>query len=284
MRRVSRGGRAARALRGVAKVARRFALVTACLLSLFPFLWMVLISLKERIYTYDPSKWIVPPTLESYVKVFQERNLGQYLANSVIVSALSCVASVSLGSLTAYGLARYRFRSREASAFFLLAIRMLPAMGIVIPLFVIATILKATDTHAALVVCYLIFNVPFATWMMRGFFEDIPKEVEEAAKVDGCTTLQTLRKVVVPLAMPGLIATSIFCVINAWNEFVYALFLTSFKAMTTPTIVQVFLSVSGIIWGEMSAVGTIATLPVLVFAMIVQKNMIRGLSFGAVKG
>jgi multiple sugar transport system permease protein len=245
---------------------------------------MILISIKERIYTYDPSKWLFPPTLENYVKVFQERNLGLYFRNSIIVAVFSCLVSVTMGSLAAYGLARYKFKRREASAFFLLGIRMLPAMGIVIPIFVIATILKITDTHVLLVICYMLFNVPFATWMMRGFFEEIPKEVEEAAKVDGCTTLQTLAKVVVPLAMPGLVATSIFCVINAWNEFVYALFLTSFKAMTTPTIVQVFLSVNGIIWGEMSAVGTIATLPVLIFAMIVQKNMIRGLSFGAVKG
>jgi multiple sugar transport system permease protein len=278
------GGKRRKALRRFARFLRLAAILVLCLFSVFPFVWMILISIKERIYTYDPSKWIFPPTLENYVKIFQERNLGLYFWNSVVVAVFSCLISIVLGSLAAYGLARYRFKHRESSAFLLLGIRMLPAMGIVIPLFVIATILRMTDTHAILVVCYMIFNVPFAVWMMRGFFEDIPREIEDAARVDGCTTLQTLYKVVVPLAMPGLIATSIFCVINAWNEFVYALFLTSFKAMTTPTIVQVFLSVNGIIWGEMSAVGTIATLPVLIFAMIVQKNMIRGLSFGAVKG
>lgn len=280
----SAAGFPGKAMKKFLKLLRHAAIVLSCLFSVFPFIWMILISIKERIYTYDPSKWFFPPTLENYVKVFQERNLGLYFKNSVIVAVFSCLVSIALGSLAAYGLARYKFKHRDASAFFLLGIRMLPAMGIVIPLFIIATILKITDTHAILILCYMLFNVPFATWMMRGFFEEIPREVEEAAKVDGCTTLQTLYKVVVPLAMPGLIATSIFCVINAWNEFVYALFLTSFKAMTTPTIVQIFLSVNGIIWGEMSAVGTIATLPVLLFAMIVQKNMIRGLSFGAVKG
>jgi multiple sugar transport system permease protein len=279
-----RKGRGKKKRGKIGKIFRRAGIIISCLFSVFPFIWMILISLKERIYTYDPSKWLFPPTLENYIKVFAERNLGLYFWNSIIVAAFSCVVSVFLGSMAAYGLARYKFRNRESLAFSLLGIRMLPAMGIVIPLFVIGTMLRITDTHLILIICYMLFNVPFATWMMRGFFEEIPKEVEEAAKVDGCTTFQTLVKVVVPLAMPGLVATSIFCVINAWNEFVYALFLTSFKAMTTPTIVQVFLSVNGIIWGEMSAVGTIATLPVLIFAMIVQKNMIRGLSFGAVKG
>ncbi|HRT84590.1 MAG TPA: carbohydrate ABC transporter permease, partial [Bacteroidales bacterium] len=219
------------------KIIRRILLIIFCLFSIFPCIWMIIISLKERIYTYDPSKWLFPPTLENYVKVFRERNLGPYFFNSIIVSALNCLISVILGSITAYGLARYKFKRSETTAFFLLAIRMLPPMGIVIPFFVIATLLRITDTRLILIICYMIFNIPFATWMMRGFFEDIPREIEEAAKVDGCSTLQTLRKVVVPLAMPGLVATSIFCVINAWNEFVYALFLTSFRAMTIPTIV-----------------------------------------------
>jgi len=276
--------RARTRLRKLAKPLRYAAIAIVCLFSVFPFIWMLLISIKERIYTYDPSIWLFPPTLENYVKVFKERNLGLYFRNSVIVSVFSTIVSIFFGSLTAYGLARYKFKHREAAAFFLLGIRMIPTIGIVIPLFVIATVLRLTDTHLILIICYMLFNVPFTVWMMRGFFEEIPRELEEAARVDGCTTFQTLRKIVIPLALPGLIATSIFCVINAWNEFVYSLFLTSFKAMTTPTIVQVFLSVNGIIWGEMSAVGPVAALPVLIFALIVQKNMIRGLSFGAVKG
>jgi len=125
-----------------------------------------------------------------------------------------------------------------------------------------------------------VFNVI----LMMNFFRQIPKELEEAAMVDGCTTVQALYKVVLPVVIPGLVATAIFCVISAWNEFLYALFLTSIDAVTTPTIVQAFLSITGVLWGDLSAVGTMAIFPVLVFAMIVQKHMIRGLSFGAVKG
>ena len=270
------------------KMTRRFflslAIIFMSLFSIFPFIWMVLVSLKDRVYTYDPSVWLFPPTLENYIKVFSDRHLERYLINSAIIAIISTIIAITIGSITAYGFARYKFKNRQNFTFFLLSIRMLPAIGTVIPIFIIASYFKVIDTYFILIITYLLFNVPFTVLMMQGFFEEIPYEVEEAAKVDGCSPFQALRRVILPLVMPGLIATSIFCIINAWNEFVYALFLTTFNTSTTPTIVQIFLSVNGIIWGEMSAVGTIATLPVLIFAMIVQKNMIRGLSFGAVKG
>lgn len=146
-----------------------------------------------------------------------------------------------------------------------------------IPAFVIA------GTLGVLIVVYLLFNVPFTVLMMRGFFEEISWDIEEAAMIDGCSMPQVLCRIVIPLAMPGIVATAIFCIINAWNEFLYAMLLTTFKASTVPTIVQMFKTVTGVIWGEMSAVGTVSTLPVLVFAILVQKHMVRGLSFGAVK-
>jgi multiple sugar transport system permease protein len=252
--------------------------------SIFPFLWMVIISLKERIYTYDPSVWIFSPTFENYVSVFSEKGFGKFLTNSAVVAVFSTVLALVIGTVAAYGFSRFKFKKNGLLMFALLSIRMIPSVAIVIPLFVVARILRILDTHILLIVAYLIFNVPFTVWMMKGFFDDIPRELEEAARVDGCTGLQSLYRVTLPVAAPGLVATAIFCVISSWNEFVFSMFLTSIKAVTTPTIVQMFLSVQGVLWGEMCAVGTVATLPVLVFAMIVQKNMIRGLSFGAVKG
>lgn len=270
--------------RKISRVLLYLAIIFICFIAVFPYLWMVLVSLKDRVLVYQPGVIFFTPTFENYVQIFTTRDLGTYLINSAIVASLNCAISLMLGSFTAYALARYNFRGREKYAMFLTFIRILPAVASVIPIYVIAAALRVLDTHAVLITVYLLFNIPFTVLMMRGFFEEIPVEIEDAARVDGCTRLQVLWRVVVPLARPGLVATAIFCIINAWNEFLYAMLLTTFKASTMPTIVQMFKMVSGVNWGEMSAVGTVATLPVIIFAMIVQKQMVRGLSFGAVKG
>lgn len=267
----------------IGRVLLVLALICMCMLSIFPYLWMVLVSVKERVLVYQPEVWFFTPTFENYKTIFQTHDLGTYMVNSAIVAVANCVISLVLGSLTAYSLARHSFRRKEGFSFFMTFIRILPAVASVIPVFVIAASLQVLDTHGLLIAVYMLFNIPFTVLMMRGFFEEIPREVEEAAMIDGCSTVQALLRIVIPLAMPGIVATAIFCIINAWNEFVYAMQLTTFSASTVPTIVQLFKTVTGVVWGEMSAVGTISTLPVLVFAMLVQKQMVRGLSFGAVK-
>ncbi|NLD34089.1 MAG: carbohydrate ABC transporter permease [Clostridiales bacterium] len=272
------------ASRGAKQTFTYVGIILMSIWAVFPLFWMIIISLKERIYTYDPSVWIFQPVFENYVSVFAEKNLGKFLINSAIVSLSTTFLALFFGTLAAYGFSRFKVKRMRGLMFFLLAVRMIPSVAIVIPIFVIARFGSMLDTRLLLIITYMIFNIPFTVWMMKGFFDEIPKELEEAAKVDGCTTLQTLYKIVLPVVQPGLIATSIFCIISSWNEFVYALFLTSIKSVTTPTIVQMFLSIQGVAWGEMSAVGTVSIMPVLLFAMIVQKNMVRGLSFGAVKG
>lgn len=258
-------------------------LILVSLICVFPLFWMLLISLKTSAQTYDPSVWIFKPTLENYRAVFEDRNALMYLKNSVIVVLSTTVVSIFAGGLAAYGLARFQFRGKENLAFWVLSLRMLPAVATVIPLFVMASFLRVLDTRLVLVVSYMLFNIPFTIWMMRSFFEEIPVDLEEAAFVDGASRLYAFLKIVLPLARPGLIATAIFCIIHSWNEFVFALFMTSAKAATLPTTVTIFLSVSGVVWGEMTAIGVVTILPVLVFAMIVQKYMIRGLTFGGVK-
>ena len=268
----------------VGRVLLFLAIIAICLVSIFPYLWMILVSIKEKVLVYQPGVLIFQPVFENYRSVFESRDLGSYMVNSAIIALLNCLISLFLGSLAAYSLARHRFRAKEKVAFILTFIRILPSVASVIPIYVIAALLRILDTHALIITVYLLFNIPFTVLMMRGFFEEIPWEIEEAALVDGCTTFQNIVKVVIPLAMPGMVATAIFCVINAWNEFTYAMLLTTYDSSTVPTIVQMFKTVSGIIWGEMSAGGTVATVPVLIFAMMVQKQMVRGLSFGAVKG
>ncbi|MDI3542737.1 MAG: multiple sugar transport system permease protein [Candidatus Atribacteria bacterium] len=253
------------------------------LFCLFPFLWMFLTSFKTRVQTIDPSVWIFKPTLENYQAVFQKRDLLLYIKNSAVVVSLTTLTSLFLGTLTAYGLARFNFSRKEDLAYWILSLRMLPPMAVVIPFFLLGRFIGLLDTHILLVIVYLSFNIPFTIWMMRGFIEDIPRELEEAAWVDGCSRFQAIWRIIFPLVAPGLAATAIFCVIQSWNEFALAFFLTSFNARTVPTTVTFFLSVLGVIWGEMAAVGVIATLPVLIFALIVQKYLVRGLTFGAIK-
>ncbi|MBQ7784907.1 MAG: carbohydrate ABC transporter permease [Clostridia bacterium] len=267
----------------IGKVMLFLGIVFMCLVSIFPYLWMVLVSLKDKVLIYQPNVWFFKPNFENYKIIFQKHDLGTYMLNSAIIAASNCVISLVLGCMTAYSLARHRFRHKEKFSFFMTFIRILPAVASVIPAFVIAAQLRMIDTHAVLIIVYLLFNIPFTVLMMRGFFEEISREIEEAAMIDGCNTPQMLVRIVIPLAMPGIVATAIFCIINAWNEFLYAMLLTTFRASTVPTIVQMFKTVTGVIWGEMSAVGTVSTLPVLVFAIMVQKHMVRGLSFGAVK-
>ncbi len=267
-----------------ATFGRGTTMVVMSVLFLFPFAWMVAVSLRHRVDVLQPTKIFAELTLESYNSLIQSGIIAPYFINSLIVAVVNTLISLVLGTLAAYGFARFNWRQREDRAFWVLSQRFLPAMAVVIPFFLMASLAHLVDTTVILIICYTTFNIPFTIWMMRGFIEDVPVELEEAAFVDGCTRFQTLRRIVFPLVLPGMVATAIFCVINSWNEFVFANFLTVVHAKTIPTSVMMYLSVSGVKWGEMAATGVLAALPVLVFAIAVQRYMIRGLTFGAVKG
>lgn len=261
------------------------AIVGICAAFLFPFICMLLASLRSRVDVIQPDRLFSAPfTLDNYRLLFSSGDLGPYFLNSAIVAVCTTIVSLILGSFAAYGFARYSWKKREDRAFWVLSQRFLPAMAVVIPFFLLASLFGLLDTRLLLIICYTTFNIPFTIWMMRGFIEDLPVELEEAALVDGCTRLQAIRRIVLPLVLPGMTATAIFCIINSWNEFVFANFLTSIHAKTVPTSVMMYLSVSGVKWGEMAATGVLAVLPVFIFAICVQKYMIRGLTFGAVKG
>jgi multiple sugar transport system permease protein len=260
------------------------ALVVISLAFLFPFLWMVLVSFRNRVDVLQPGNIFAPVSLENYAALISSGAIFVYFRNSAVVAVCTTILSLILGTLAAYGFARYNWKKREDRAFWVLSQKFLPAMAVVIPYFLMASLASLLDTQLILIICYTTFNIPFTIWMMRGFIEDLPMELEEAAFVDGCTRVQALRRIVFPLVLPGMTATAIFCIINSWNEFVFANFLTSIHAKTVPTSVMMYLSVSGVKWGEMAATGVLAVLPVLIFAICVQKYMIRGLTFGAVKG
>lgn len=264
-------------------VLRWVLLAVIIFVCIFPIYFMFTTSFKYPIQTYDPSIWLFYPTLANYQSLFQNYAVASRLLNSVIVTTGSVVLALVLGALAAYGFAKYEFRGKENIAGWMLSMRFLPAMAVVIPLFLIANSLHVLDTQALLIVVYLTFNVPFAAWMLRGFFDEIPVELEDAAMVDGASRWQTLLRIVLPLSTPGIFATAALLVIATWNEFTLALFLATFQARTMPTVTSQFQTVRGILWGELTALGVLTTLPVLVFAILARKYLVRGLTFGALK-
>ncbi|NMB87756.1 MAG: carbohydrate ABC transporter permease, partial [Chloroflexi bacterium] len=179
--------------------------------------------------------------------------------------------------------AKYKFKNKEALAGWILSIRFLPAIAGIIPLFLIGNFLHILDTRFLLILSYLTFNLPFAIWMLRSYFEEIPQDIEDAAFVDGANQFQVLTQIILPLSRPGLFATSALLVIQTWNEFGLALFLATNHSRTMPTLTSQFQTVRGIVWGEMTAMGLLTTLPVLILAVLARKYLVRGLTLGAVK-
>jgi len=257
--------------------------------ALLPVYWMMTISLKSEVDQFAvPPKWLFfSPTLAHYKDAFVERSFGQYLLTSAIVAVVSTLCALVLGTLAAYALARFRLphKLNTRLALWILSTRMFPPIVTAVPLFLLMSDVRLLDTTAALVIVYTAFNLPFVVWMMRGFFIEIPRDLEEAARVDGDSRLGALRRVILPLATPGLAATAVFCLIISWNEFLFALTLTQTDAaMTLPVGIAGRVTQYEIEWGVMSAAGVVAMIPILVFALAVQRYLVRGLSLGAVKG
>jgi multiple sugar transport system permease protein len=264
-------------------------LALVLLVALLPVYWMITISLKTEIDQFAiPPLWIgFKPTLEHYYETFFLRSFGRYLLTSAVVAIISTAVALVLGTLAAYSLARFewRWRLNEHLSYWILSTRMFPPIVTIIPLFLMMRDLQLLNTITALIIVYTGFNLPYAVWMMRGFFQELPVELEEAAMVDGDSRLGALWRVVLPLVRPGLAATAIFCLIISWNEFLFALILTQTDAsITLPVGIAGRVTQYEIQWGAMSAAGVVAMLPILVFALIVQRHLVRGLSLGAVKG
>lgn len=272
-----------------ARLLRYALLALALLATLAPVYWMVTISLKSEIDQFSvPPRWFLfRPTLTHYGDAFFARSFGQYLFTSMIVALSSTMCAMLLGTLAGYALAQFRWPHRIGTrlSLWILSTRMFPPIVTAIPIFLMMRDTGLLNTRASLVIVYTAFNLPFVVWMMRGFFQEIPRDLEEAARVDGDSRLGALRRVVLPLVAPGLAATAIFCLIISWNELLFALILTQTDAaMTLPVGIAGRVTQYEIKWGVMSAAGVVAMMPILVFALAVQRYLVRGLSLGAVKG
>ena len=270
-------------------IFKRGLLVLALLAALAPVYWMLTISLKTEVDQFaSPPKWIgFTPTLQHYYDAFVARSFGEYLITSAIVALVSTACALVIGTLAAYALTRFRlpYNLDRKLSLWILSTRMFPAIVTAVPLFLMMRDLRLLNTKASLIIVYTAFNLPFVVWMMRGFFAEVPRDLEEAALVDGDSRLGALVRVVLPLVSPGLAATAVFCLIVSWNEFLFALVLTQTDAaMTLPVGIAGRVTQYEIKWGVMSAAGAMAMMPILIFALAMQRYLVRGLSLGAVKG
>ncbi len=256
--------------------------------TLLPIVWIIGTAFKipSEYMAYPPILFPSSPTLNNFVSAFETFHAWEYVRNSLIVTFASTALALVVGSMGAYSIARLRFRGRSRIAFWILALRMFPAIALAIPFFAILQWLRLLNTYWGLIITYQLFLLPFVVWMMKGFFEEIPPELEEAAEVDGCSRIGAFVRIVLPLTAPGLAATGTFAALMSWNEFLFALLFTQNRA-TQPVTVLVagFIAPEkGVLWGEISAVGLISIIPILVFTMFLQKYLIRGLTMGAIKG
>jgi ABC-type glycerol-3-phosphate transport system permease component len=274
---------------------RRFVLngtgILVFLAAVFPVAWMVATAFKpnDEIFSVTPHPVPFHPTTEHFGFVLNGGIAGvsfwTYLGNSVLLAVVTVVVSGFFALLAATAVARFRFKFRTTFLVMLLVVQMVPAEALVIPLFLDVKKIDLINSLAGLIVVYVGFALPFSIWMLRGFVAAVPKDLEEAASIDGAGPIRTFFSVLLPLVAPGLVATSIFSFITAWNEFIFAYtFLDDQTKYTLPIMLQYFFGRSGNDWGSIMAASTLLTLPVIAFFLFVQRRMVSGLTAGAVKG
>ena len=251
---------------------------------MFPFLWLLVMSFKplDDMFAWPP-KLLFRPTIEHYVSLW-DGDFPKSFKNSLVTSVGSTVAAMLLGVPGAYALSRMAYKTGSRMSMVILVSRMAPPIAFTIPYFLAYRYLGLHDTLIGLILIYLTFNLSLVIWLMRSFFNSIPRTLEEAAWIDGATHWQGFTKIILPMSGPGLAATAILCFLYSWNDFFFALILTRTEATTAPVAVVNFLNYEGWEWGKIAAGGTMVMLPVLVFSIAVRKFLISGMSAGAVKG
>ncbi len=253
----------------------------------FPLFWMAMTSIKpdREIVTATPAFWTAAPHLDAYRRLFAETRFDQYFVNSISVAGASTLLTIAVSVLAAYGITRFRFRGRESIAMVMLFTYMFAPIMIVIPFYIMMRRLGLTNSHLGLVLSYTSFSLPFSMWLLRSFFQSIPLELEEAAMIDGASRPQAVARVIVPMALPGVIAVSIFTFIVAWNDYLFARVLIGKDELKTlPIGVQDLYESTITDWGMVMAAGVLITVPAMVFFVSVQRYLISGWGAGAVKG
>ena len=277
----------ARGRRKVAWLAAVYAMLAVVnLFVLFPFYSMLVTSLKPpaATMTVPVQWWPNPPTVEAYVSMWGGRPYGRYFLNSLIVALATTFVSVALAALAGYGFSRYRFRGAAGLLMGMVATQMIPAILLLITYFKVVSLLELYNTLTALVIAYTSFVLPFATWIMKGYFDTIPVDLDEAATIDGCSPLSTFLRVALPVAVPGITATSIYAFLLAWNEFMFAYVLTDSNEKYTISVgIAHLFGEYSVAWNELLAAGMVAGIPPIVLYMFTSRFLVSGLTAGALK-
>lgn len=257
-------------------------LSAACLL---PLVILFYTSVKTQSQIFSTSwSWLIVPTMDNYTSVIQNNNIERYMGNSLKISLAATLITLMLGTMCAYAMARFRFMGREPLSYSTLILRTLPPAVLAVPVFVIWQAWGIGDTLSGVVLVYVALNLPFTIWLLYGFIDQLPIELEEAAAIDGCGPFRVFYKIVLPLLKPGLAAAAIFTFRLAWNEFILSFILTNRVTRTLPASISNYITDTGVQWGEIMAAGVLIALPPLIFTFVAAKQIITGLTAGAVKG
>ncbi|WP_276353774.1 carbohydrate ABC transporter permease [Cohnella caldifontis] len=267
-------------------LAAQYAIVIfAMLIFIFPIVWMVLTSLKTQndAFTAVP-KWLFSATWDNYRAVLVDRDFSRFLLNSFWVSAVSTVIAIILGCGIAYPFARYNLKGGKNILTWILTLRIIPPIVSILPIYLVFSKLGLLDSYTSLVLMYTFMNLPLATWLLYGFFKDVPGEIEESALVDGSNRFTAFFRVIFPIIGPGLVSAGLLSFIFAWNEFLFANILSGPHVRTAPVGLNEYATPVSVLWGQIAAAGTMIIVPIAIITLILQRKMVSGLTMGAVKG
>ncbi len=260
-------------------------LTVLLIVALVPYAWMLLSSFKPRTAIFvSPPAFLFPPTLGNYETILFQKKFDGYLLNSLIIGLTSTVLAVFVGTLSAYAFSRFRIPAKSHLFFWILSTRLGPPVAYALPLYLLFYQLGLLRAGIAIIIAHASFNLVLVVWMMRAFFDEVPREVEEAAEIDGCGPFGVFFRVSLPMAWPGLVTVTIFVLLFSWNELLFSLILTSGGGRTITVMIPTLVSQTSTLWGEVAAASTLQSIPVIIFTFFVQKHLVRGLTFGAVKG
>jgi len=249
-----------------------------------PFVWVVLTSFKDKSEIFRlPPRLIFSPTLDNYISSFVEGPFGRYLVNSLIVDAIAVALAVIVGTFAAYAFSRFNIFGKKHIFFYILTTRMCPPIVIALPLFLMYSRLGLRDTRFGLIMIHTVVSLALVIWLLKGFFDEVPVEIDQAAMLDGYGEWGIFWKFVLPPTLPGVIVSAVFAAIFSWNEFLFALILTQSQAATLPVGIPQLVTSRGVVWGQIAAVATVMAIPIFIFTVVFQRYLVRGLTFGAVK-
>jgi ABC-type glycerol-3-phosphate transport system permease component len=268
------------------KTLQNIAILLVIFFFMLPIFWLVTTAFKfGRDAFAIPPKWIsFDFTLRNFQKVLDETQIGRFMTNSLIITAGTTILSLVLGVPAGYAIARSKSALTNASAYFFLLLLMIPPIAMLIPFYLIMRDLHLLGTYAAVIILDTAFDASFVVWMMRSYFQDVPQEMEEAALVDGASHLQAFLRVALPMSIPGIVASALYCIIFSWNDFLFALMLTSPKTKTMPLGILATFSAVEIGWGRMAVMCIFAIIPAVIISLFLNRYFVRGLTLGAAKG